>query len=179
LKQNGFTLLELMVSLAVGAIVLTVAVPNYSSFVRNSRQTATANELLGALVLARDLAVTRNTRVTVCSSNDGAACGAGKWAEGWIAFLDEDADGAVDGGEDIERVVKDVGALSFASDEFPDFVVYRPTGRAMTADITQNTGAFTLCDERGAAHARVVLIDMSGRPRVSDTLADGSTPSCP
>jgi type IV fimbrial biogenesis protein FimT len=171
--------LELLTALGVGTILLTVAMPNFTSFVRNAAQTEGANELLSALSLARDLAITRNQRVTVCSSSDGASCAEAAWADGWIVFDDKDGDGSLDTGETIERAVTDLGAESFASDEYADFVTYRPNGRAMTTDVTENTGAFTLCDERGAAHARVVLIDMSGRPRVSTAMADGDTPTCP
>src|SRR3569832_2509448 len=69
---RGFTLIELLVTLAIAVILLTVAVPNYQMFVANSRMASQANEVVGALSLARSEAVKRGTQVSVCASSDGA-----------------------------------------------------------------------------------------------------------
>jgi hypothetical protein len=97
---------------------------------------------------------------------------------GWIIFLDTDGDGEVDAGETIRRSVSDIPALSIASDEFDAFVTFRPNGRAMVNTIRDNTGELTLCDDRGGEHARVVIVDVSGRPRISRTKAAGGEPVC-
>lgn len=177
--RNGFTLLELLVSVAVGAILLSVAVPSYTSFVQNSRQITAANELLGSLHVARDLAITRNVRVTACPSSTGMGCEAVSWAEGWIVFADPDDSRTLGADETVQRAVGEVPAGSITTSEFGSFVVYRPNGRAMAATASDNTGEFTICDDRGADHAKVVAIDFSGRPRVSDETLAGATPSCP
>lgn len=179
MREKGFTLAELLITLAVGSILLSVAVPSYTVFVRNAGQVASANELISSLHHARDLAITRNMRVTVCPSSAGADCEATSWDEGWIVFADPDDSRSVNGTESVGRVVSDVEALSISSDEFGSFLVYRPNGRAMAGSVTDNTGELTLCDERGSEHARVVIVDVSGRPRVSRTAADGSAPQCP
>lgn len=180
MRQRGFTLAELLITLAVGSILLSVAVPSYTVFVRNAGQVASANELISSLHHARDLAITRNLRVTVCPSSAGADCEADAgWDDGWIVFADPDDSRSVNGAESVGRAVSDVEALSISSDEFGSFLVYRPNGRVMAGSVTDNTGELTLCDERGSEHARVVIIDVSGRPRVSRTAADGSAPQCP
>jgi hypothetical protein len=56
--------------------------------------------------------------------------------------------------------------------------MYRPNGRVMTTSATGNSGQFTVCDTRGSDHAKVLIVDLSGRPRLSKTLANGSSPSC-
>lgn len=179
MNAKGFTLAELLISMAVGAILLSVGVPSYTSFVQNSRQVTAANELLASMHLARDLAITRNVRVTLCPSSNGLACEAAGWDAGWIVFPDPDDSRTVGADETIERAVIGVPAPSLTSGEFADFVVYRPNGRAMADTVADNSGEFTICDRRGAAHARVVAIDFSGRPQVSRHLLDGSVPVCP
>lgn len=176
-KEKGFTLAELLMALAIGSILLSVAVPSYTNFVRNSRQTTAANELLSTLHFARQLAVTRNARITVCASSTGDACEANAWAAGWIAFGDEDGDRVVDAAETVEMRGMGADMLDMASDEFGTFLIYRPNGRVMVDNIRETSGAIVLCDDRGAAHARVVVVDPSGRPRVAS--AADMVVSCP
>ena len=73
----------------------------------------------------------------------------------------------------------EIEAPSVESTEFGDFLIYRPNGRVMVDALGENTGELTFCDIRGADHARVVIIDISGRPRVAHQAADGGTPTCP
>lgn len=91
-KQMGFTLIELMVTVAVMAIVLTVAVPAFTNVINNNRLTSQANELLNSLSFARSEAIRRNADVIFCHSQDGASCSAppgGNW-QGWILFANAD-----------------------------------------------------------------------------------------
>jgi type IV fimbrial biogenesis protein FimT len=169
----------LIVTVTVAGLFLSMAVPSYLTFVRNSTQVTSANELLASLLHARDLAITKNVRVTVCPSSDGTDCSNVGWNAGWIVFLDANGDGNVDAGETIEGATASVGTPSVVSAEFDDYLIFRPNGRAMAATIADNTGNITFCDARGAAFARVVNIDVSGRPRVSRKLNDGSNPTCP
>jgi type IV fimbrial biogenesis protein FimT len=177
-RQDGFTIAELLLTIAVGAVLFAIGMPSLTALSRNSAQVSSINELVTTFHLARDLAVTRNERITVCASASGANCEAVAWSEGWIVFRDDDDDRTVDADETIERVGGDVGPLTFSSDEFAAFLVFRPNGRVMGNDIRDNSGQFTVCDDRGDAHARVVVIDISGRPRSSDTLVNGDAPSC-
>jgi type IV fimbrial biogenesis protein FimT len=101
------------------------------------------------------------------------------WTEGWIVFQDLDGDGAVTGAEAVDRVVDEVAIPSITTAEFPVFLVFRPNGRVMVGNVAQNTGQLTFCDERGASRARVLIVDVSGRPRISDKQANGANPVCP
>jgi type IV fimbrial biogenesis protein FimT len=100
------------------------------------------------------------------------------WNEGWIVFVDDDGDRTVDAGEPIERSTAGISDLSVSTAEFPQFLLYRPNGRVMVNNVADNSGEFVLCDTRGAPHARVVLIDESGRPRVSTETLAGAAPVC-
>ncbi|MDT8410194.1 MAG: GspH/FimT family pseudopilin [Wenzhouxiangellaceae bacterium] len=86
-KQLGFTIMELMIAIVVLAILTTLAVPSFRTFVQNNRLAAQANEMVATFQLARSEALKRGYNVQVCSSNNGATCGGG-WKDGWIAIAD-------------------------------------------------------------------------------------------
>lgn len=99
--SNGFTLIELMITLAVVAILLTVAVPSYRSFVQGNRAAAQANAVLRALVYTRSEAVKRAGGSTICQSGNQSSCGGStSWQGGWIVFSDVDQDGTLDASTD-------------------------------------------------------------------------------
>ncbi len=83
--NRGFTLIELMVTIAVLAIVIAIAAPSFTSVIQSNRTTALHHEILGALQLARSEAVKRRTEVIVCRSEDQEDCANGAdWTVGWI-----------------------------------------------------------------------------------------------
>ncbi len=86
-KQQGFTLVELMVTITVLAIVIGIAVPSFYGQIQNNRSLALGEEFAGALNYARSEAVKRGKRVTLCASADASKC-SGSWQQGWIAFVD-------------------------------------------------------------------------------------------
>lgn len=170
-----------MVTISVAAVLIAVGVPGMQDFVRNNRRAAEVNALVAALQFARSEAVARNRLVIVCPSADGASCAATtEWEDGWIVYDDLNGDGVVDAaavppeilraeaGPDVMTVRSDFQALS-----------YRPNGRIWTNPGAGSSGDFTFCDSRGASEARVVQLDVSGRPSTSKKRLDGSDPSCP
>ena len=95
--QRGFTLIELMIALALGVILLTLAVPSFRSTIQNNRATAAANDILTALNTARSEAIKRGTPMTICSSGNGSSCaGSTDWSTGWILFTDLNSNGTLD-----------------------------------------------------------------------------------
>lgn len=171
--QKGFTLIELMVTLALAAVLLTVGVPSFRAFIQNNRLATQLNEFVTALNVARSEAIKRARTMTVCKSADGATCTtAGQWQQGWIVFLDVDGDGTVDAG-DGDEVFRVQAAL------LPGFtmnagtrhrVTYSPSGLAIGF-----TGTWTLCDpERKVQRARGAYLSNTGRVRLAeDTDGDG------
>lgn len=79
-RSNGFTLVELLVTIAVAAILLAIATPSFTAVINNNRLTSAANEMVATIQTGRMEAVRRNARTTVCSSANEATCGgAGAW----------------------------------------------------------------------------------------------------
>jgi type IV fimbrial biogenesis protein FimT len=177
-RENGFTLIELMIAVGLTGLLLSMAVPALDIFVSNARQTGAINDFVSTIHQARSTAVTTNTRVTICPSSNGTDCEAVGWNNGWIAFSDPDSDRNVDNNETIFATMEGVDGLTLQSAQFATFLMYRPNGRVMNASLNGSAGAMIFCDDRGPGHAKVMIIDLSGRPRVSKTLADGSAPSC-
>lgn len=167
-----------MIAVGLTGLLLSMAVPALDIFVSNARQTGAMNDFVSSIHQARSTAVTTNTRVTICPSAGGTNCEVTGWNSGWIVFADRDSDRNVDNDETIVASSGEVEGLSIQSGEFGTFLMYRPNGRVMNASLNGSSGAFTICDDRGASHAKVMIIDLSGRPRQSKTLADGSMPSC-
>ncbi|MFI2813092.1 GspH/FimT family pseudopilin [Microbulbifer sp. JSM ZJ756] len=103
--QRGFTLLELMITVAIIAIVAAMAAPSFNNQISNNRSVALGEELTSALNVARSEAVRRGTRVSLCASADGATC-SNSWSDGWIVVVDNatsDTANAVTVGEVLRR----------------------------------------------------------------------------
>ena len=127
-RQRGFTLLELMITLAVLAILISTAIPAMRTTIQNNRMSGISNEFVTALQLARSEAIKRSAPVSVCASSDQASC-TGDWEDGWIVFRDGSAIGQV------SATVSEVlqvwggmgGGVSNDGDE-PAFIRYIPNG---------------------------------------------------
>jgi type IV fimbrial biogenesis protein FimT len=86
-RHKGFTLIELMITVAIAAIVLAIAIPSFTSQIANNRSAALGEDFATAVNFVRSEAVKRRGRVSLCASADGATC-AGAWTDGFIVFVD-------------------------------------------------------------------------------------------
>ena len=106
LRAHGFTLVELIVTIAIAAILMSIAVPSYQYITTANRISGEINGLLGDMQYARSEAIKEGQTVTVCPSNAaGTACVAtNTWSNGWIVFADANNNQTVDAGEAVLRV---------------------------------------------------------------------------
>ncbi len=89
--ERGFTLVELMVTVVVLAVLIAIGMPAMNGLINSNRLTAQSNELVGAIQMARSEAIKRNAPVSMCGSLDGVNCAAaGDWAQ-WLVVLDSDS----------------------------------------------------------------------------------------
>lgn len=90
-KSKGFTIIELLITIAVAAILLGVAVPSLQNFTANSNVIAAGNSIVAGLNLARSAAVTSGEEVALCPSSNESTCSDNDWDKGWIVFDNSDA----------------------------------------------------------------------------------------
>jgi type IV fimbrial biogenesis protein FimT len=171
---RGFTALELLIAVAVTALLLTLAVPAFKAMVLDSRQAAAVNRFIHGMHVARHAALVSEADVVVCRSTDGRQCvHAGTWDTGLIVFVNRDRDDPprVDAGEQILQV--ESGFMSHTILANRRAFIFRPWG------LRSVNGTLTFCDERGTAGARAVVVSYTGRPRATSATAAKGALSCP
>lgn len=166
-KKYGFTLIELLVTISIVGILMAIAVPNFQTFMLNSRITTQANEFLTALNYARSEAAKRGVTVTVCPSSSPATCaGSTNWAQGWLVFVDADSNGVFAAGTDIPvRVWPALRAGSTLTAATLTRTTFNSSGFAR-AGANSYGGTFRLCDSRGTAFGREITLTNSGRASI-------------
>ncbi len=173
-SDRGFTALELMVTMAVIAILLSAGVPALRDYTWNQRMNAAMDTLLSDLKLARGRAISLNTRTVVCPASNAEDCsGRSSWQDGWIVFADLNSDRHKQPGEPLIRHAGATGHLAISSSASRSSLRFYPNGSAPGSNAT-----ILFCDSRGAAHAGTISVSNSGRIR---SRADGVTSSeiCP
>lgn len=176
-KQRGATLLELIVVLAVSAILLTIAIPGFSALFHSNRLTGTTNALVASLHLARSEAIKRSSRVVMCPSS-GGTCAAGGWQQGWLVFHDANNNAQRDAAEPVVLAHPPLSAGMWVTSKgsTAGYISYTPTGETQQVSGAIQAGTLTLCNASGRLDsARAVVVSRTGRPRTAKT----SVASCP
>lgn len=98
-RHHGFSLIELMIALAIAAIVLSMGMPGMQQFIRDSRMTTQANDLITLINLSRSQAIHEGHRTELCISADQQSCSNGSWADGWLVWVDRNDNLSLDSDE--------------------------------------------------------------------------------
>lgn len=154
-NPHGFTLIELMVTIAVMAILLAIAVPSFTDAALGNRLSSYANNFVASAHLARSEAIKRNAAVTLCASADGTSCAtANGWQQGWIVLS---------GTTVIQRQQALPAGLLFTGGVHS--IIYQPSG------INAISATLTLCRATPSvgSQQREISISATGRPSVTKT----------
>ncbi len=197
MKHHGFTLVELMVTLAIVAIVLTIGVPSFQSVMRNNQLTTQINSLVGAIHLARSEAIKRgegdapgtdpDTKwVVICAAASGNTCSTTTpktdWSNGWIVFLNRTSS-AIPSPIPAADILKIYEAMpsGYTLKATSNYVAYDKTSFSKKVNGTSNTLTFALCYD-STTYSRELTVASVGRARVkgkpvdSDEKASTCTP---
>ena len=163
---RGMTMIEILITVVILAILMAIAVPSFQNASLGSRLSASANDLLASVQLARSEAIKRNVAVTLCASADGATCaGGGGWEQGWITVIDP----------------LGVATVLQHQQSLPDGYLVTQAGGTAQLDfqpigIGATSAVFTVCrDDPEGSQERVATVTASGSASVTRT----ETGTCP
>ena len=171
----GFTLVELAVTVAVVAVLATLAIPSFSEVLRQWRRDSATRALSGSLQLARAEAIKSTRRTVICPSMNGTSCANGtEWRNGWIVFVDDGAtDLAYDAGERVLSVAGVQGGIaSLVSSGGISSLQFLPNGLLMAPGAAGITTTFTITPTGATSQTKVDRIAVSrvGRATVTTEL---------
>lgn len=182
-KQSGFTLVELMVVLAIAVFLVTSAIPSFQSFVQNNRMSTTTHQFVTSINFARSEAVKRGTRVTMCKSSDSSTCNnTNGWEQGWIIFADNNGDGQRQTGGTPEELLRVQNALDGSitisgQDDVENLISYVGSGFAQSIagnSLRNSHSTLVVCDSREfGSHAKALILSTTGSIR-STSATDSS-----
>ena len=172
-RDYGYSLLELMMTIAVAAVILTLGLPSFSALKARNAQRVEINALFHAVPLARKGSIVRKQVVSLCPTADGNACNPGRdWSGGFLVFENSDRDEPpeIDDGEIILH-----RHLASPSVE----ITANRRGFTLRATFLRATnGTLVVCDRAGRVPPRALVISYTGRPRVAERTPRGAPYSC-
>ena len=165
---RGFTLVELLVTLAIGTILLAITIPGYAFLVNAGRLTSVTNDLVSALQLARSEAIKRGLRVTICKTSNAMAvtpvCDTtASWQQGWLVFVDGGTKGMIDSGDILLRAQGQAApAVTITTGtNYASYISYRPSGVSQGSNVANGTLHVCVASEQ-----RDIIISPTGRIRL-------------
>jgi len=170
--KGGFSLVELMVTVAIAAILMAIAAPSFSIFIDNQKLLTTATEFYSAVNMTRSEAIKRGAQVTL-AANDGAT-----WTSGWTVFVDTNGNARPDAGETTifthDATSKKMEVAGQFTDGASPYISYTGNGRSRTNASSQQPQAGTISFKLGVATRRV-KVNFLGRARICNPDTDLKT----
>lgn len=168
---RGFTLIEMMVALAVLAILLTIGLPAFGGLIDRQRLDTTANTLIRSVQFTRGEAARRNEFVTMAPLDE-------HWHGGWLVFIDANHNGRHDSGEIILREDRPSSSTHIhANANIASYLRYNPQGESQLLNGGFQSGTFSFCPNRPGVKGRQLIINRVGRARMQRAdIAEGYCP---
>lgn len=181
LRINGVTLTELLITLAIAAVVTSMAIPAFSTTIARMRITSHTNEFLSYLNYARNEAITRSRRVIICKSADAISCAdTGSWEQGFVVFVDNNDDKVVDTDEILRVHTKLDSSVTITGDSMVNkYIAYSSDGRTRMDTGASQDGTLSICD-LGIGFRSAINIYKVGRARSNEKckFCPGPSPEC-
>jgi type IV fimbrial biogenesis protein FimT len=164
----GFSIVESMMALAIAAILCAVSFPALGGLVHSTQSRVAREAMFASLNLARNMAVSRQNEIVVCSSADGQRCdGDREWQHGWIVFADLDNDGKRDANESILEVVQTQPGVDILSSADRTHITYHSDGTSPGTNAT-----ITFCESKHHRAVGTIVVSNAGRARQGNATAE-------
>lgn len=161
-RQTGFSLYELLMTMGLVGVVLTLGVPSFGSILANQRLSVEVNGLFHAIHLARKESVVRRRVMTICPTLDGEVCEPQTdYSVGWMLFvnIDRDSPASRDDDEPVIKWVQPDSRIRIAAN--------RKSFSLRSTELRATNGTLVFCDREGRGKARALVVSYTGRPRVA------------
>jgi len=165
-NENGFTLAELMITLAIAAILLTIGVPSFRGYILDTRLVTQANRISNDINIARSAAIKYQRSGEICISSDSTTAtpsctGGTDWSVGWLVWIDKNRDGSPDAPGEIIVVAEALSGTTTLTSTALSAITYDSRGFSTLTD------TLTLCDGRTGEVGRSIDVRGAGRINIS------------
>lgn len=166
---TGFGLIELMITIAIVAILTAIALPSYQQSIKSNRVTTDANDFISAVNIARNEAISKGRPVSVCASANGTSCDsviAADWSNGWMVFTDYSTSGVVDAGagDTVVRIWGKVNTNDTVTSGGVGYIKFDRSGSAKIGDGGALSATFNVTPAQCQANEqRVISVTKLGR----------------
>jgi type IV fimbrial biogenesis protein FimT len=170
---DGYSLFELLMTLGLVAIILTLGIPSFGNIVANNRLRTDVDAVFHAIHLARKESIVRRRVVSICPTVDGQSCEAVlDWSSGWMTFVNIDRDWPAvrDKNEPVLRWIRVNPANRITAN--------RRSFSLRSTDLRATNGTLIFCDRSGRATPRALVVSYTGRPRVAYEDRRGKAYAC-